>query len=180
MITVFTNGCFDILHVGHIELLRQARELGDMLVVGLNSDKSIKKIKGENRPIIPETERYIILKNLETVNAVMLFDEPDPLRIIKMIEPDVLVKGGDWDEDEIIGADFVKENGGRVVRIPLVNGSSTTNIINKIEYYYKNHLLNLLAIMHRDGGHYVGEHGVDKAVEDAAKVYYDLRARRGD
>ena len=131
--TVFTNGCFDILHVGHIELLRQARELGDILVVGLNSDKSIKKIKGEKRPIIPEADRYIILKNLETVNAVLIFDEPDPLRLIKMINPDVLVKGGDWEEDEIIGADFVKQNGGKVVTIPLLEGYSTTNIINKIK-----------------------------------------------
>ncbi len=177
---VFTNGCFDILHVGHIELLRKARELGDRLVVGLNSDKSIKEIKGDHRPIMCEAERYIMLKNLEVVNSVMLFDEPDPLRLIKMIEPDILVKGGDWGEDEIIGSDFVIENGGSVVRIPLIEGASSTNIINKIEHYYKNHLFNLLAVMHRDGGHYIDEHGVDKAVKDAHKVYHDLRAKRGD
>jgi len=177
---VFTNGCFDILHVGHIELLRQARELGDMLVVGLNSDKSIKQIKGKDRPIIPEHERYIMLKNLETVNSVMLFDEPDPLRLITMVGPEVLVKGGDWGEDEIIGSDIVLERGGKVVRIPLVDGVSSSNIIKKIEYRYKHPLFELLAIMHRDGGHYVDEHGVEKATKDAMKVYYDLRARRGD
>ncbi|RLI58902.1 MAG: D-glycero-beta-D-manno-heptose 1-phosphate adenylyltransferase [Candidatus Asgardarchaeum californiense] len=177
---VFTNGCFDILHVGHIQLLRKARELGDMLVVGLNSDESIKLIKGKDRPIVSEAERYIMLKNLETVDSVMLFDEPDPLRLIKMINPDVLVKGGDWGEDEIIGADHVMENGGSVVTVPLIDGASSTNIINKIEHRYKRFLFNLLAIMHRDGGHYVDEHGVDKAVKDAMKVYYDLRARRGD
>jgi len=177
---VFTNGCFDILHVGHIELLRKARELGDMLVVGLNSDKSIKQIKGEHRPIVPEAERYIMLKNLETVNSVMLFDEPDPLRLITMIGPEVLVKGGDWGSNEIVGSEFVLERGGSVVRIPLVEGSSSTNIINKIEHRYKHPLFELLAIMHRDGGHYVDKHGVDKAVKDAMKIYYDLRAKRGD
>jgi len=129
---VFTNGCFDILHVGHIQLLRKARELGDTLVVGMNSDKSIRQIKGPNRPIIPEDERYIILKNLETVNAVIPFDEPDPLRLIKMINPDVLVKGGDWQLDTIIGADHVIKNGGSVVTVPLIEGRSTSDIIEKI------------------------------------------------
>jgi len=130
---VFTNGCFDILHVGHIQLLRKARELGDTLIVGLNSDKSIKQIKGPNRPIIPEDERYIMLKNLETVNAVIPFDEPDPLRLIKMINPDVLVKGGDWQIDTIIGAKHVMENGGSVVTVPLIEGKSTSDIIERIK-----------------------------------------------
>jgi len=130
---VFTNGCFDILHVGHIELLNKAKALGDFLVIGLNSDKSIKQIKGNNRPIIPQDQRYTILKNLKMVNSVMLFDEPDPLRLIIMINPDVLVKGEDWGPGKIIGEDFVIANGGKVVRIPLVENISTTNIINKIK-----------------------------------------------
>jgi len=180
---VFTNGCFDILHVGHIDLLNKAKALGDRLIVGLNSDESIRQIKGNNRPIIPEAQRYIMLRNLRMVDSVILFDEPDPLILIKKVNPDILVKGGDWGPDEIIGSDFVKSNGGSVVRIPLVEGISTTNIVNKIKNYYKNHFLNLLslAIMNRDGGHYyTEEHGMDKAVEDAKKVYYDLRSERGE
>ena len=137
-IVVFTNGCFDVLHVGHIGLLNKAKELGDHLVVGLNSDESIRQIKGNGRPIVPEAQRYIMLRNLRMVDSIMLFDEPDPLRLIKLINPDVLVKGGDWGEDEIIGSDFVKSNGGSVVRIPLYEGISSTNIINKIKMEIKN------------------------------------------
>lgn len=130
---VFTNGCFDLLHIGHIQLLRKAKELGDTLVVGLNSDKSIKQIKGNGRPITLQQQRYEILKSLKYVNVVMLFDEPDPLRLIKMVNPDILVKGGDWDKNDIIGADFVINNGGTVVTIPLIQDISTTNIINRIK-----------------------------------------------
>jgi len=132
-IVVFTNGCFDILHVGHIDLLNKAKALGDFLIVGLNSDKSIRQIKGNNRPIIPEAERYIMLRNLRMINSIILFDEPDPLRLIKELKPDILVKGGDWGKDEIIGSDFVKSNGGDVIRIPLVKGASSTNIIDRIK-----------------------------------------------
>lgn len=130
---IFTNGCFDLLHIGHIQLLRKAKELGETLAIGLNSDKSIRQIKGDHRPITPQQQRYEILKSLKYVNVVMLFDEPDPLRLIKMINPDVLVKGGDWNEDDIIGADFVMNNGGTVVTIPLIQNVSTTNIINRIK-----------------------------------------------
>jgi len=176
-IVVFTNGCFDILHAGHIALLRSAREMGDRLVVGLNSDKSIKRIKGNNRPIIPEEERLMMLQNLEVVDVVITFDEPDPLRLITMITPDILVKGGDWQPNEIIGAEYVIETGGEVKTVPYVEGYSSTNIIQKIEHKYKHPLFNLLSVMHRDGGHYVDKYGVDKATKDAMDIYYDLRAR---
>ncbi len=129
---VFTNGCFDILHVGHIRYLSKARKLGDVLVVGLNTDRSVRIIKGENRPIVCENERAEVLSALKVVDYVVLFNEPDPETLIKALKPSILVKGADWPEDKIIGGDVVKRSGGRVVRIPLVPGSSSTNLIEKI------------------------------------------------
>ena len=133
---VFTNGCFDILHVGHIRYLSQARKLGDILVVGLNTDRSVRTIKGEKRPLVCENERAEVLSALKVVDYVVLFDEPDPLALIKALKPSILVKGADWPEDKIIGADVIKQSGGRVVRIPLVPGSSSTNLIEKIIKVY--------------------------------------------
>lgn len=129
---VFTNGCFDILHPGHIELLQKARALGSKLVVGINSDESVRRIKGPNRPLFTASERSAVLLALECVDEVRVFDESTPERLIKEIEPDVLVKGGDWKEVEIIGADFVKAQGGKVVTIPLVEGYSTSSILSRL------------------------------------------------
>jgi len=129
---VFTNGCFDILHVGHVRYLAAAKSEGNILVVGLNSDKSVKSIKKENRPIIPQEQRAEVLSSLWCVDYVTLFDESDPLSLIEAVQPDVLVKGADWPEEEIIGADFVKANGGRVVRVSVVPGVSTSRIIQQI------------------------------------------------
>lgn len=131
-IIVFTNGCFDIIHPGHIDLLRQARQLGTKLIVGLNSDSSVRKIKGSRRPFISENDRAEILKNLRWVDEVRIFDELTPEKLIAEIKPDVLVKGGDWKAKEIIGADLVKKNGGRVFSIPLKEGHSSSSIIEKI------------------------------------------------
>ncbi len=133
---VFTNGCFDILHVGHIRYLRKARSLGDILVVGLNTDRSVRQIKGEKRPIMPEKERAEVLAALEFVDYVVLFDEPDPSSLIEKIKPTILVKGADWPKDKIIGGDVVEKAGGRVVRIPLVPGASSTGVIEKIIQAY--------------------------------------------
>jgi len=127
---VFTNGCFDILHRGHIEYLSKARDLGDILVIGLNTDASVKRIKGANRPVQDETSRAMVLASLRFVEAVVLFDEDTPFDLINFIKPDVLVKGGDYTESSIIGAEVVKANGGEVVTIPLVEGYSTTGILN--------------------------------------------------
>jgi rfaE bifunctional protein nucleotidyltransferase chain/domain len=129
---VFTNGCFDILHRGHIEYLSQAHEKGNILVIGLNSDASVKRIKGEGRPVQDEQSRALILASLRFVEAVVLFDEDTPLELIKIVNPDVLVKGGDYTEETIVGADFVKANGGEVVVIPLVEGYSTSGILNQV------------------------------------------------
>jgi rfaE bifunctional protein nucleotidyltransferase chain/domain len=129
---VFTNGCFDIMHVGHVRYLIAAKAKGEILVVGLNSDKSVNAIKGEKKPIICESQRAEVLAGLCCVDYITIFDEPDPLKLIQAIKPDVLVKGADWSEDKIIGADFVKSNGGRVVRVPLVPEISTSSIIQKI------------------------------------------------
>jgi D-beta-D-heptose 7-phosphate kinase/D-beta-D-heptose 1-phosphate adenosyltransferase len=133
---VFTNGCFDILHVGHIRYLRKARSLGDILVVGLNTDRSVRQIKGENRPIVPQGERAEVLAALEVVDYVVLFDEPDPFALIEKVKPTILVKGADWPKDKIIGRDVVEKGGGRVVRIPLVRGASSTGVIEKIIQVY--------------------------------------------
>ncbi len=134
---VFTNGCFDILHAGHIKYLNSAKKEGDILVVGLNSDKSVKSIKGEKRPIVPQMQRAEVLSGLSSVDYITFFDEPDPLNLIKEVSPDVLVKGNDWAEDNIIGADYVKANGGRVVRASFVPDVSTSAIIKRILEVYK-------------------------------------------
>lgn len=130
---VFTNGCFDILHAGHVDVFQQARRLGDVLVVGINSDTSIKKIKGNNRPIVPQDQRLQVLAALESVDYVIAFEEEDPYRLIKAIEPDILVKGGDWPVETIVGRDIVEKRGGKVLSIPLIAGISTTRIIEKIQ-----------------------------------------------
>jgi rfaE bifunctional protein nucleotidyltransferase chain/domain len=129
---VFTNGCFDLLHPGHIGSLEQARELGDALIVGLNSDASVRELKGPGRPVLPERERAEILAALECVDAVVIFDEPTPREVITRLLPDVLVKGGDWPGDQIVGREEVEASGGRVVLIPVVPGYSTTGILRKI------------------------------------------------
>jgi rfaE bifunctional protein nucleotidyltransferase chain/domain len=129
---VFTNGCFDILHPGHTRYLRAARELGDYLVVAVNSDRSVREIKGKGRPVITEEDRAEVLAALGFVDGIVIFDEDNPLKVIRHLVPDVLVKGGDWPEDKIIGADVVKGAGGEVKRIPFVSGYSTTGIIRKI------------------------------------------------
>jgi D-sedoheptulose 7-phosphate isomerase len=130
---VFTNGCFDIIHPGHIDLLERARALGTRLIVGINSDKSVRAIKGANRPFINETDRAAILQGLKSVDEVRIFDETTPAGLIEEIKPDVLVKGGDWSENEIIGADFVRKNGGEVFSLPLKEGFSSSQIVEKIK-----------------------------------------------
>jgi rfaE bifunctional protein nucleotidyltransferase chain/domain len=129
---VFTNGCFDLLHPGHIRSLEQARELGAALVVGLNSDASVRQLKGEGRPVLPERERAEILAALESVDAVVIFDDLTPREVIARLLPDVLVKGGDWAGDKIVGREEVEAAGGRVVSAPVVPGFSTTDILRKI------------------------------------------------
>jgi rfaE bifunctional protein nucleotidyltransferase chain/domain len=129
---VFTNGCFDIIHAGHVRYLREAKKLGDILVLALNSDSSVRLIKGDERPIVPEEGRAIVVGSLESVDYVALFDEETPLRLIEYLRPHILVKGGDWDEENVVGRDAVRKWGGEVVIIPEVKGASTTNIIEKI------------------------------------------------
>ena len=128
---VFTNGCFDILHLGHVQYLAQAKELGDLLVIGLNSDLSVKRLKGETRPVNPEHARALVLAALQFVDFVILFEEDTPFELIQKIIPDVLVKGGDYNKDQIVGADIVTSNGGEVVVLDFVDGFSTTQIINQ-------------------------------------------------
>lgn len=130
---VFTNGVFDLLHPGHVRYLQHARAEGDALMVGINSDRSVRAIKGPARPITPEAERAEILAALSCVDAVVIFDEDDPQKLIDRLRPDVLVKGADWAPDDIIGRQTVKARGGRVVRIPLAKGYSTSDIIRKIQ-----------------------------------------------
>jgi rfaE bifunctional protein nucleotidyltransferase chain/domain len=129
---VFTNGVFDLLHPGHVRYLREAASFGDVLMVGLNSDASVRRNKGEGRPITPELERAEIVGALECVSAVTLFDEETPARIIQAVQPDVLVKGADWPADQIVGRDTVEARGGRVVRIAVEQGHSTTAILDRI------------------------------------------------
>ena len=129
---VFTNGCFDLLHPGHLETLEKARSFGDALVVGVNSDRSVRQMKGAGRPILPERERAEILAALECVDGVVIFDEPTPREIITALLPDVLVKGGDWAGDAIVGREEVEAAGGKVISIPVVAGYSTTAILQKI------------------------------------------------
>jgi len=130
---VFTNGVFDILHPGHVRYLRQARALGEVLIVGLNADASVRRNKGPARPITPESERAEILSALECVDAVVVFDEDTPAEIIRAVQPDILVKGADWAEDAIVGRDTVEARGGKIVRVPVENGFSTTSIIEKVK-----------------------------------------------
>ncbi|GAI40661.1 unnamed protein product [marine sediment metagenome] len=129
---VFTNGCFDLLHLGHIYYLEKAKKKGDILVVALNSDSSVRRIKGEKRPILPETDRAQIIAALEFVDYVVIFNEATPLRLIKTLKPDVLIKGRDWKINQIVGRDVVRSLGGRVATIPFVKGRSTKLIIKKI------------------------------------------------
>jgi len=134
---VFTNGCFDIMHVGHVRYLGQARSQGDMLVVGLNSDSSVRAIKGDSRPIVGQDHRAELLASLACVDYVVPFEELDPLRLIQAIKPDVLVKGEDWAEDAIVGAEEVKSRGGKVVRISFVEETSTSGIIQTILKHHR-------------------------------------------
>ena len=129
---VFTNGCFDILHAGHVRYLTAARREGDLLVVGLNSDRSVQRIKGPERPLVTQQQRAEVLAGLWCVDYIIIFDEPDPLHVIQTLQPNVLVKGADWPDDRIIGADVVKSDGGKVVRVPVVQGISTSRIIERI------------------------------------------------
>jgi rfaE bifunctional protein nucleotidyltransferase chain/domain len=129
---VFTNGCFDVLHRGHVEYLAKAAESGDLLVVGLNTDASVKKIKGPLRPYQDENTRALILASLHVVSAVVLFDEETPYELIGLVKPAILVKGGDYKPEEIVGYDLVKNRGGEVITIPLTEGYSSTNIIDNI------------------------------------------------
>ena len=129
---VFTNGCFDILHAGHVKYLGKAKSLGDLLILGLNSDCSVKKIKGPSRPIVSQKDRAVVIASLGFVDYVIIFSDTTPLRLIKAIRPHVLVKGADWKIGKIVGADFVKSYGGRIVAIPLVKGRSTTGLIRRI------------------------------------------------
>lgn len=130
---VFTNGCFDILHHGHLDLLARAASLGNILVVGLNTDSSVQRLKGPDRPITNEKDREFQVASLLCTDAVCLFDEDTPAELIKIVKPDVLVKGGDYTIDKIVGADFVQSTGGRVEIIPFVDGYSTTSLISRIK-----------------------------------------------
>jgi rfaE bifunctional protein nucleotidyltransferase chain/domain len=132
---VFTNGCFDILHRGHMEYLAKAASLGDILFVGINSDKSVRKLKGNDRPIQDEYSRALMTASLRFVTAVMLFDEDTPYRLIERIQPDILVKGGDYQEKDIVGADIVKNKGGQVVSVDFTDGYSSSRIIEKIQQF---------------------------------------------
>ncbi len=134
---VFTNGCFDLIHAGHVDYLVKAKALGDVLIVGLNSDKSVTSIKGEKRPILKQDERTFILSNLKPVDYVVLFDEDTPQKLIEELVPDILVKGADWDIESIVGKDVVINNGGEVKTIEFVNDQSTSKIIELILNRYK-------------------------------------------
>ncbi len=129
---VFTNGCFDIIHRGHVRYLAQAKSLGNVLVVGLNSDESVRRLKGPARPLVPEDERAEVLLALKAVDYVLPFSEDTPLELIKRVKPDILVKGGDWSVETIVGGDFVQSYGGKVMSLTFVEGFSSTNIIEKI------------------------------------------------
>ena len=134
---VFTNGCFDLLHIGHVRYLEDAKALGDVLVVGVNSDASVRKLKGPKRPILPEEERTEILSGLGCVDYITLFDEMDPLKLIASLRPNVLVKGGDWTKEQTVGKEVVERSGGEVVIIPFVKGASTSNLIETILKKYE-------------------------------------------
>jgi len=130
---VFTNGCFDLVHRGHIEVLANTADLGDKLIIGLNSDSSIKELKGENRPIMDEISRAILLASLQFVDAIVFFSEETPYRLIETLVPDILAKGGDYKVTEISGNEVVLENGGEVILVPFIDGFSSTNIVEKIK-----------------------------------------------
>ena len=130
---VFTNGCFDLIHLGHIEVIARSADLGDILIIGMNTDNSIKRLKGKNRPIVEEISRAKQLAALEFVDAVVLFDQDTPIDLIKVINPNVITKGGDYNTDQVIGNDIVTQNDGEVVIIPLTQGYSTTSILEKIK-----------------------------------------------
>ncbi|MEN6464921.1 MAG: D-glycero-beta-D-manno-heptose 1-phosphate adenylyltransferase [Syntrophaceae bacterium] len=133
---IFTNGCFDIIHAGHTHYLAKARDLGDILIVGVNSDASVRGIKGEKRPLVPEDERAEVIAALGCVDFVVIFEEPDPQALVDLLRPDVLVKGGDWREEDVIGRESVASWGGKVVIIPHKKGLSTTNIVERIKAVY--------------------------------------------
>lgn len=133
---VFTNGCFDIVHLGHVDYLEKARALGDRLVLGLNTDASVSRLKGPLRPVVNEAARARLIAAMSFVDTVILFDEPTPLQLIEALEPDILVKGDDYSVENIVGADFVTANGGEVRTIPLVKGYSTSSLIEKIRAAY--------------------------------------------
>lgn len=130
---VFTNGCFDLLHAGHIALLRKAKSLGDILIVGLNTDPSARKLKGKGRPLVPQKDRALVLSALRDVDYVVFFSEPTPLNLIRVLTPDILVKGADYKTPDIVGADWVRANGGRVIRIPVVKGKSSSALLRKLK-----------------------------------------------
>ncbi len=134
---VFTNGCFDLLHVGHVRYLEEAKALGDVLVVGVNSDSSVRKLKGPKRPILPEKERTEILSALGCVDYVTIFNEVDPLKLITSLKPSLLVKGGDWTREQIVGREVVERSGGELIIIPFVKGASTSNVIDTILKRYE-------------------------------------------
>ena len=134
---VFTNGCFDLLHIGHVRYLEKAKILGDILVVGINSDSSVRKLKGPKRPLLPVRERAEILSGLGCVDYVTIFDELDPLKLITSLQPNVLVKGGDWTKEQIVGGEVVEKSGGEVVIIPFVKGASTSDLIEAILKRYE-------------------------------------------
>ena len=134
---VFTNGCFDILHVGHVRYIKEAKGYGDILVVAVNSDSSVKSIKGDKRPIVSQSERAEVLSALEAVDYVAMFDEDTPYNIIKKLQPDVLIKGGDWTIEKIIGREIVEARGGKVIAIPFIEGASTTGIVERILEKYR-------------------------------------------
>ena len=131
---VFTNGCFDIIHVGHVSYLEKAKELGDVLVVGLNSDASVASLKGPSRPIVPEQERAYVVSALESIDYVTIFEEDTPQKLIEYLKPHILVKGGDWSPDELAGRDVVE----KVIIIPMIEGASTTDTISRIETRVRN------------------------------------------
>ena len=133
---VFTNGCFDLIHTGHTRYLALAKSFGGILVVAVNSDASVRRIKGEKRPINPQDERAEVLSALGSVDFVVIFDEPDPYKIIAALQPDVLVKGGDWPVEKIVGREIVEARGGKVISVPYIEGASTTGIIGKIVKTY--------------------------------------------
>lgn len=129
---VFTNGCFDLIHRGHVEYLEKAKTFGDLLFLGLNSDVSVRQLKGQGRPLMTESDRAFVLARLEAVDVVCIFDQETPFELISRVKPDILVKGGDYRIDEIVGRDIVENSGGRVVTIPLIKGRSTSALIEKI------------------------------------------------